>query len=287
MTIQEKAKQWLFRHCIGLRQRTTDSYESTLRLHIVPRLGEYELDSEELPDKIAELLQEAQEKNPRTAEMIYVTLRAMLRSATEDPMRDIGRPRYKPKPVQAWSDDEIRRYYRAIEGTKHELPLMIAIATGMRRGEICALQWEDIDLEGRRIYVHRQAVRSTKGLHITEPKTEAGIRMIPIQDGLIDRLRRSWQSSGPICTVTPEQLYRVHRKICVSAGLPVLGLHGLRHSYATCIVRNGGSISGLQKILGHSHYSTTADVYAPPEYAMERACVDVYPCCWMGVSPDS
>jgi len=274
MDIKTIAIRWQVLHGVGLKQRTRDSYKDTINNHIIPVLGDYEIDDTDLPLAIAGLLRDKIDAGmARTSQLIYITLRQITRGYQPDCMAGISKPRYTAGVVQPWTDDQMRTYMRGIQESRQYIPLLLAITCGLRRGELCGLQWTDI-YDGI-IHIQRQRIRCSMGLIVTTPKTAAGVRDIPMPEGLADILDR-YRADGWICTCTPERLYRVHVGICKRCGLPVIGLHGLRHSFASAIVRHGGQVSGLQMVLGHQHYATTADVYAPPDADCARGAVAAF-----------
>ena len=277
MNMENLANRWLHLHAIGKAERTVESYQSIIRSHIVPTLGAYEPDNEDLPIVIADMLSlMIREGHERLAELTYVTLHQITHGLVPDPMQGIGRPKYRAETVEAWENVEIALYIGALSESSMDTLLLIGITCGLRRGELLGLNWEDIDLEKAMLHVERQIVRTDRGLQETSPKTESGRRDVPLFPDLVGELKKR-KSVGRVCDTSPESLRRRHKAICEVAGVRYIGLHGLRHSYATAIVRGGGSISGLQRILGHKHYSTTADVYAPPDAAIACTAARAYP----------
>lgn len=136
--------------------------------------------------------------------------------------------------------------------------LNTALLSGMRKGELCGLKWEDVDLKARIITVNRSYDGPTKSGHM---------RKVPILDSL-SKVLDSFRKKTPFehCFVDPfgnplsrnSVLFRdVFHDVCKEAGVPELRFHDLRHTFAAHWVMNGGDIYRLQKILGHSTITMT------------------------------
>jgi integrase len=159
----------------------------------------------------------------------------------------------------------------------------MALATGMRHGELAAVRWEDLNFEEGSVYVHRNVGYLWKLKHVEgEPKTEAGERTIPLAPHLCvilkahsvrqneERLKAGarWQDRDLVfCNrsggfLTPPPLRASFYRLLEQAGLPRIHIHDLRHAAATLFRSMGVDIKVVQEILGHSTLDMTANVYS-------------------------
>ena len=163
--------------------------------------------------------------------------------------------------------------------------IFLALYTGIRIGELCALRWNDVDLDNGILHINHTLQRLhdyTEGsvnktrVVISTPKTESSIRMIPLPSFLIDRL--STFASSPdhfILTDTnkPEEtrsyLYFYKRQLSI-CGLPEYTFHTIRHTFATRCVEEGIDIKSLSEILGHSNVKITMNRYVHPSLEAKR-----------------
>ena len=277
MTLEDWVTNWITMRSAGLRPRTLESYRALLRLHIAPVLGAMEL-PDLTPAAVMDVLAPlCAAGKSRTAELVYILLRAALgdalrlRHIAANPMDAVMRPRHRQT-----GPDEIQRYMIGIRGDPHRIAWLLALQCGLRRGEICGLRWSDVDLRGRLLHVCNQRVRLDDGRVVDQaPKTESGDRYVPVPDGLLRILRAAYRlGDGYVEPLTPGALDAAHRRCIRRLGLPRLTLHGLRHTMATQALRNGASMRALQMVLGHADFRTTAMIYAHPDMAMLRRVVD-------------
>ena len=277
MTTRDWFHTWLSLRTPELRPRTIESYADLIDRYVDPAIGSVNLD-ELRPIQITALLAGiVSAGHTRTAELVYVLMKAALADADlpASPMLRVKRPKHKQQSPGAWTDAEIGVYIAALDGHRHQLPLMLGISLGLRRGEICGLRWEDIDFDNRVISIKNQRYRLSSGQIVDgPPKSETSVRSLPIPDGLLPLLRARRQISGYLCSLTPSGLDAAHRRLARSLDLPYIPLHGLRHSFATACLRHDGEMLCLQHLLGHSSYSITADIYSHPDAGMLRRSID-------------
>ena len=138
------------------------------------------------------------------------------------------------KTERKWLDpDEIKLFCKALIGEKVEMEALLALL-GMRRSEVLGLRWEDIDLEHNCIYVRRVKVPNENNEYVVRSKTKTveSTRVVPI---LIPRLAELLQDGGDgfISSQPPNGLWSRINEICQKAGVPEVGVHGLRHSFAS------------------------------------------------------
>lgn len=276
MTLKQWLSDWITLRT-DLKPRTIESYTDLLTRYIVPALGAADVETLS-PVEITHFLAEVvRTGRTRTAELLYVFLKAAFRDFPGDvnPLHRVRRPTHRQKSPEPWTDDQMAIYLAALEGHRQQLPLSLAIMLGLRRGEICGLRWEDVDFDRNVIRVCNQRQRLATGEIIDcTPKSESSIRTLPIPLALSAPLRRSRQLSGYVCSITPSGLDQAHKRLCARLELPPIPLHGLRHTMATSCIRHGGDMRSLQSLLGHSSYATTANRYTHPDQEMLRKALD-------------
>lgn len=173
----------------------------------------------------------------------------------------------------------------AARGTVAETPVYLALFLGLRRSEIAGLRWEDVDLEGGKVTIRHKTVQyMDKGSLVTASsdklKTDSSNRVLPIPDGLKEVLSSMEDKQGPVCkgyhrqAMTPDLISRAFHRAQEQAGLRHIRFHDLRHTCASLLLSAGASMKQVQVILGHSHYSTTADIYSHIDLKGKEAALD-------------
>lgn len=287
MTLVTYLSDWLIMHSRvqEIKARTVDSYADMINRLITPALGSMQLE-DLTPDDIRHLLAGIIEAgHERTAELVYTLLHAALFERLPLAFQGIKRPRHRQSSPKPWSDEQIVKYVSACRQHKHGLAFSLAIMLGMRRGEICGLRWRDIDWSCQEIHICNQRVRLASGALVDcAPKSESSDRTIPIPAALLPRLRseRSFPDAY-ICRITPSGLSHAHAKLVKQLELPHIGLHGLRHSFATSSAKHCSDIRSLQAILGHSSYAVTANIYLHPDHEMLSRAIDTPVNLWYNV----
>jgi integrase len=146
---------------------------------------------------------------------------------------------------------------------------VISINTGMRKGEILALQWKDVDFDNNIIYVSKSLSHDNNRPVVKKPKTEAGERLVPLLDDLKEVLLKvsprvpdhyiiSDDGVNPMTDTRYARLYKLYKK---EHGISCTS-HQIRHSFATMAFENDVPEKALQEIIGHKQLSTTLDLYA-------------------------
>lgn len=269
MTLDTWLYDWLSLRSPELKPRTIESYSDLIRRHIAPSIGHIELEKLS-PMEITHMLASISASgHSRTAEMCFVLLRSALHDLEPNPMRKVRRPAHRQQSPEAWSDDQIITFMKAIRGHRHQLAFMLAIVLGLRRGEICGLRWQDIDFAEGVIHICNQRQRLASGQLVDlSPKSASSVRSLPIPAQLLPLLRQKRQIAGYVCAISPSGLDAAHRKLVQRLQLPYIPLHGLRHTMATACIRHGGDMRSLQSVLGHANYATTANRYTHPDVEM-------------------
>jgi integrase len=271
-----------------LRPSTIKSYESYIRLHIVPALGDTTLGDLTAQD-VQRFLNGCTKSglSPRTVQYIRAILRAALNQAlrwgyVERNVAALASPpRQKPKQIETLAAGDA---YRLMEFTRDDrLGQLFATAlyTGMRQGELLGLRWPDVDLDAGTIRV-RQAVQKIDGeWHFVEPKSANGRRTLPLPEPARDVLRRqkervrdmrqhaddAWTEFGlvfPSAVGTPLDASNVTHHLqrqLKAADLPMVTFHALRHTCGSLLHQEGVPARTIMEILGHSQITLTLGTY--------------------------
>ena len=180
-----------------------------------------------------------------------------------NPAREITVPKDLKKTRREMpSDGDICRI-KASVGLPFGLFAYMVLYTGMRRGELLALTWEDVNMVSREITISKSLYHEGNRPHIKAPKTEAGVRTVPILSRLAEHLS---PASGPVFPgpdgeyMTASRFQHQWIKYAAEAGISCTP-HQLRHAYATMLFENGIAEADAQELLGHAQIATTMDIY--------------------------
>ena len=269
MTLKKYLESWLTLRSAALRPRTVDHYQYLIRtITSQINLPMWRLRPHHITSCLAAICESG---HTRTAEAAFV----MLQMALPEKMEGVPRPKHNPSPRYALTPSEAAAYAAAAAEDPQALPLLLILMCGLRRGEICGLRWENVDMNACMLHIRSARQRLDDGRIIDgPPKSAAGIRDIPFPAPLTPLLAAHRQIAGYVCALTPSGLYHAHRRVLARAGLPPMPLHGLRHTMATNALRSGASMRAIQAILGHASMATTAAIYTHPDAEMMRNALD-------------
>ena len=176
-------------------------------------------------------------------------------------MRLIRLPKQARKEMQIPSTEDVQRIITEVKGTQMLLPVLMAAVMGMRRSEICALKWEDVNLKKKTLHIHSAIVRGEEGTYQTKgTKTEAGDRIIPIPSNLIPVFKASRNLSPYVTELTPDAITRRYERL--TARLKVPGrFHDLRHYHASVMIAAGAPDKYICSDMGHASMEMVRRVY--------------------------
>jgi len=300
---QQKVGQFLIHwledvHKQSVRSRTYERYEEIMRLHLVPGIGHHQLQKLS-PQHLQSFYTKKLEEGLSTTTVI--SFHNVLHKALETAVRWklisyntcdlVSPPRRKHFEIQPLSIEQVQQLLLAARGHRLEALFILALASGLRRGELIGLKWQDINFQTGMLQVRRILTRVPTKMQDphgakyveAEPKTEKGRRSILLPSFVVEALKQhrvkqlesklkggsTWQDHDYVfCTsigthLNPtrdvlDQLKALLRK----AGLPDIRFHDLRHSSATMLLSMGVHPKIVQEILGHSQISMTLDVYS-------------------------
>lgn len=300
----EYLDQWLeMVHKQKIRVSSYVQYRMALDRHIIPLLGNIQL-QKLTPQDIQNLYARKQKEGLRPASILimHTVLHSSLANALKWNLvsRNVATlvtvPRPEPSPAHGLSVEEARQLVSTIQGHRFEAIFMLALTTGMRRGELFGLRWSDIDMERSILYVRRTANRYGKGVGVVEndPKTKTSHRQVMLSEPALKALKRhkvqqeqekqamgnKWKNRNLVFCgkygdfLIADTLRRNLNKVLQDAGLPHIRFHDLRHSAATVMLTMGVHPKIVQEMLGHSTIAMTIDTYSHLVPSMQQEAIN-------------
>ena len=205
-----------------------------------------------------------------------------LRLIVKNPTVGTTIPKNNYPPKQILNDEQLERFMQRIRQDERWYDFFYTeLTTGLRRGEICGLKWEDFDAENGKLKVRRSvAKRKGGGLNIGETKTETGTRKIVLPPSTAELLRKRKETAvsewifpniyEPEKPMHPDYAYHRLKTLLKQAELPLIRFHDLRHTFATHALAGGVDAKTLSGILGHTNASFTLDTYTHVTTDMQR-----------------
>ncbi|MEU5794879.1 site-specific integrase [Streptomyces sp. NPDC047813] len=285
--LSEWLPYWLEEHIRPNRKRTTYiKYEMHVRLYLVPLLGTRRLESLTTANVRRMVSDVTKQSSAATAKESHRVLRTALAAACREELISrnvvqlVPAPRVEPRQLHPWTLDETLTFLEAARSDPLYAAFVLAVALGLRRGEILGLQWKDVDLDRRTLTVRTTLNRGGTELYLDTTKNRRA-RVIPIPLMCVaplrwQRLRQAeqraiagaeWHESDHVFTtrsgrpIEPRNLYRSFLRIASSAGLPQIRLHDTRHGCASLLFAAGVAPRTVMEILGHSQIAVTMNVY--------------------------
>ena len=272
-----------------LKETTKDLYNTLYKTHIKPYFESYMLRpiSNERIQKFITHLHSDTGLSPASVRQVWNVLRMPLKRAFNkgileyDVTEDIDLPPMTQKKVASLSEEELTNLLQALDDKKYsfyKFAIVLLLYTGLRRGELLALRWEDINFETRSLLVKSNLVRTKTGIKALDPKTKASTRMVIFPSEICDMLKerrnlypddiyvvRQQHHDKP---VAPNNFSRYFRSVCDKAGIKDQGLHRLRHTFTSMSYAAGIDSRITQNQLGHSSLRMTVGVYTHIQQAM-------------------
>lgn len=298
LTFSEVATLWKADKRLYVKKSSYATYVQLLNTHLIPTLGERSSFTE---DEIQALVNAKLDQglSLKTVRCLLLVLKMVLRFGTKMgawpavtfdvhfPTRADGK-----KSLQTLSVAQQQRLVHYLQGhlSCKNLGILICLHSGLRIGEICGLQWKDLDPVAGEIQIHRTVGRvwlsdgeeREYALSIGTPKTLSSMRDIPMATSLariVRPFRKLVQPENYVVSNSPipmePRYYRdYYHRLLSSLGLPPLRFHALRHSFATRCIESKCDYKTVSVILGHSSISTTLDLYVHPGFAEKKRAID-------------
>lgn len=294
-TFAHYCNSWLISNRRRLKESSNAKYLADIKNHILPFFGKrflWEITSEEM-DMFIQLLLYEKKLSPKTVRNILALFHSIYvyagrRSGRKLPELEIIYPKQQKKSIRILDEGEEQRLmmFLAREMDLCKFGVYLALRTGIRIGEVCALRWMDISLETHTISISQTAQRiqspdpgnkSKTQVVIGAPKTESSYRIIPLMPDLAALYVRfaSRDPSAFVLTGTrqcmePRKLQRRLKDYMTQCQISSVHFHTLRHTFVTRCIEAGFDVKTLSEILGHSNISVTLNQYVHPNLEQKR-----------------
>ena len=296
---------WLSYKKDYIKESTYANYSNIITNHIIPDLGKYYLN--QLNNKIIQKFLLEKYKNGRldhsgglsakTIRDIIAIIKSSLKSASkENLIQNLSLDFIYPKTNQKdkiytlskHSQEKLTNYILENKTIKN-LGILLTLYSGIRIGELCALQWKDIDFKNnilyinktlQRIYINDTKIHSSK-IIITEPKTHNAEREIPLNREFANELKKYKTKPNHYilsCSdkwIEPRTYRRFFERISKKANIEKINFHGLRHTFATNCIKLGVDYKTVSELLGHATVNITLNLYVHPQMSQKKRCINL------------
>ena len=272
-----------------IRPTTQANYEAKIYQHIIPELGKIPLNQLAQKDlqqfyarmKTGGRLIRTEQFGKGLSDSMVRGLHAACRSALEKAVQEglirtnpaVGckLPPKRGREMQVLGREELQRFLIQAQAEGYFELFLLDLCTGLRRGELLALQWDDLDFKSGTLTVNKRVYEVKGQLRVSVPKTRASIRRLVLPPGVVEVLRQyretvnsRWMFPSPVkedTPMTPGAVRRWLQIILERAGCKRIRFHDLRHTFATLSLENGMDVKTLSSMLGHVSAATTLDIY--------------------------
>ena len=299
-TVGEWMEVWFEHYAkVKVRPSSHQTYRGYIDNHIKPSIGSIPLEkltSLDLQKLYKKLLEEgrvdrleskhqAKGLSPKTVRNLHQILSSAMKLAQEqklilsDPTEGCALPRLEHREMQTLPVEQLQSFLREAKDSGVFGLYYLELATGLRRGELLGLKWEDIDLERGDLRVKRQISRINGEVVEAPLKTKNAYRTLPLAADTIDVLKAQRRKAGdspwvfPSPTggpISPDSVLHMLHRVLKRAGLPRVRFHDLRHTFATLALQNGVDVKTVSGMLGHFSAGFTLDTYAHVTTASQR-----------------
>ncbi|MCI2254816.1 site-specific integrase [Domibacillus sp. PGB-M46] len=268
--------------------QTLKAYQSYLKSHISPSLGQVPLSSL-TPIHIQSFVGDLRSKelSESTIKRIYNVVNASLNAAAKtelikkNPASTIEKPKVVAKETVIWKWDEVSSFLDSAMSSPYYVAFLLAVTTGMRQGEVLGLRWRDVDFANECLYVRQTLTHDGKGFK-EGAKSKAGSRSVGLDAFTLSALKKQKKQVAEcklklgiaytdndlvICSsngkpINPRNLLRSFYNLLEKSDLPKIRFHDLRHTHASLMLQQGENIKLISERLGHSSVKITLDTYS-------------------------
>lgn len=289
-TVGELLDRWLLtvaKHKV--KPTSLEDYAATIRKHLKPALGHVPVQAL-TPAMVQKFYADKLDAGlgGRTVQLCHLRLSQALALAEREGIvnrnacKATEPPTPRAKPGLTWTGEQARAFLSEAKKDQTYWPLwLLALKTGLRRGELLGIRWGDLDLNAGTLRVQQTVLVLAGAPSIQQPKTDAGRRTVKLSADVVAALEKhrlawverklsaaSWTDLDLVfCTgegkpLNPNNLYRAYNAIVARANVPRIRLHDMRHTHATLLLAAGTPIKAVSERLGHAKTSITLDTYA-------------------------
>lgn len=308
-TVAEFFDQWLVMMQTDLANTTYERYRGIIEHHVKPAFGQLRLQRltpYHVEMEYARLRKEGRKDgragglSAQTILHIHRLLHEALQKAvswnllTSNPIDRVSAPKVVTREIEPLSEAKAAWLVTCSEGTRLYVPIMLALCCGLRRGEILALRWKDLDSARGTIHIARSLEESKGRIAFKQPKTLKGLRVVAVPQVVMDALERHRLAQQQfreqlgtdydiandlICCVEdgtiwkPSAFTSAYRDLLRRRKLDGPNFHALRHAHASWLIASGIDVKTVSQRLGHARSSFTMDryVHAMPGQDLEAA----------------
>ena len=298
--VGEWMDEWLETFLPNIEETTRVGYKTKIRCYIKPALGDIflkALRTEHIQKMINDMIDKG--LSPKNIRDTFNNINAAMKKAVKtklishNPCDAVELPKLKKYRATVYPPKMIHKLLDIAKGTEMYLPVFLLVMVGLRRGELLALRWTDIDFKNNVLKVRKNMVNGENGSIIKAPKSEAGVRDIQLGSDVMEILREArleymndafeygtgfqnlnfviHQKDGS--PLKPDSMTQKWGRFLEMHNLPKIRLHDLRHSNATALIQAGVNARVVQQRLGHSDVNITLNTYTHvlPEMDKEAA----------------
>lgn len=296
-SVADIGKRWLSDISRTLKLSSINKYSDILRCYILPEFGEdefSEITNQRIIDFISKLSTTGGKKKQgltnSTVMEVLSTMNSMRIYALKRDYTVLFSPecvsiKHNYKDIRVFSlEEEKQLLYYLQENMNHtSLGILLCLFTGIRIGELCALKWDDINIQEKKMHVRRTMQRiRVDGLknrktevQISEPKSICSVRTIPLPSAIIGLLNDFYTPGTFLLTnkqesyVEPRTMQNRFKAVLSSCNIPDANFHTTRHTFATRCIEKGFDVKSLSEILGHASVSITMNRYVHPTMTLK------------------
>ena len=289
----------------NIRESTQERYWNHIRFHIIPYVGQIKLtkltgrDVQKMYNDVRDhgrIPKGPNDKRERSLSASYIrSLHRMFHMCLQravkeqliirNPCDDVVLPKVEKKEIMILKPEHMKAYLAEAD-RRGVLPIFfLELCSGLRKGELVALLWSDLDVERKTISVSKQAVRvKGGGVKVTTPKTATSIRVESIPQKAVDLLvaehekhpDNPYMFPSPVTgdMYYPDAIAAIHTKILKTLGLEHTRFHALRHTFASVALQNGVDIRTVSGMLGHADPGFTLRTYTHTMNSMQERAAE-------------
>ena len=309
ISVADYLERWLSDYAHStVAPKTFERYREIIRSHVIPALGKWKL-VKLRPLHVQTFYSDAlnwgrKDGKGGLSRQTVVHFHRVLHKAfahavkwqllSRNTIDAVQPPRAERKEMQALDDSEIAKLLQHVDGKLLNMPVLLAVTTGLRRGEILGLRWSDVDLKGLRLQVTQSLEQTSEGLRFKSPKTTRSRRTIALPGLTVEALRAHYVNQGKqrlqlgsayeghnlVCARSdgapwpPDHLSTAFSALVRKSKLKRIRFHDLRHTHATQLLRIGIHPKVVSERLGHSNIGITLDTYSHVLPGMQEAAAE-------------